>query len=87
MFCIVGLADIAMLSSNTHVHVDRACKQHSTSKAVTFPKKKELPWVGLEPTTLYTLDRALYRLSYLAYSYKHVDCIYLPIGKNRYIHF
>ena len=24
----------------------------------------ELPWVGLEPTTLYTLDRALYQLSY-----------------------
>ena len=37
-------------------------KQHSTPKAVTFPKKYmyELPWVGLEPTTLYTLDRALY---------------------------
>ena len=32
-------------------------KQHSTPKAVTFP---ELPRVGLEPTTLYTLDRALY---------------------------
>ena len=35
-------------------------KQHSTPKAVTFPKKNELPRVGLEPTTLYTLDRALY---------------------------
>ena len=33
-------------------------KQHSTPKAVTFPKKNELPRVGLEPTTLYTLDRA-----------------------------
>ena len=31
-------------------------KQHSTPKAVTFPKKNELPWVGLETTTLYTLD-------------------------------
>ena len=30
-------------------------KQHSTHKAVTFPKKNELPRVGLEPTTLYTL--------------------------------
>ena len=29
-------------------------KQHSTHKAVTFPKKNELPRVGLEPTTLYT---------------------------------
>ena len=26
--------------------------QHSTSKAVTFPKKNELPQVGLEPTIL-----------------------------------
>ena len=30
-------------------------KQHSTPKAVTFPRKNELPRVGLEPTTLYTL--------------------------------
>ena len=35
-------------------------KQNGTPKAVTFPKKNELPQVGLEPTTLYTLDRALY---------------------------
>ena len=28
-------------------------KQRSTPKAVTFPKKNELPQVGLEPTTLY----------------------------------
>ena len=28
-------------------------KQHNTPKAVTFPEKNEL---GLEPTTLYTLD-------------------------------
>ena len=34
-------------------------KQHSTPKAVTFSRKNELPRVGLEPTTLYTLDRAL----------------------------
>ena len=39
-------------------------KQHSTHKAVTFPRKNELPQVGLEPTTLYSLDRALYQLSY-----------------------
>ena len=35
----------------------RSNKQHSTPKAVTFPK---LPHVGLKPTTLYTPDRALY---------------------------
>ena len=40
-------------------------KQHSTPKAVTFPRKNELPRVGLEPTTLHTLDRALYQLSWL----------------------
>ena len=28
-------------------------KQHSTPKVVTFPKKNELPHVGLKPTTLY----------------------------------
>ena len=39
-------------------------KQHSTPKAVTFPRKNELPQVGLEPTTLHTLDRVLYQLSY-----------------------
>ena len=42
-------------------------KQHSTPKAVTFPRKNELPQVGLEPTTLYTLDRALYQLSMYMY--------------------
>ena len=35
----------------------KKAKKHSTPKAVTFPKKNELPRVGLEPTTLYTLDR------------------------------
>ena len=35
-------------------------KQQNTPKAVTFTKENELPRVGLEPTTPYTLDRALY---------------------------
>ena len=35
-------------------------KKHNTPKVVTFLKKNDLPRVGLEPTTLYTLDRALY---------------------------
>ena len=34
-------------------------KQHSTPKAVIFPKKNELSRVGLEPTTLTTLDRCI----------------------------
>ena len=33
-------------------------------KQSLFLEKNELPRVGLEPTTLYTLDRALYQLSY-----------------------
>ena len=41
---------------------NNTAKQHSTPKAVTFPEKNELPWVGLELTTLYTLDRALYHM-------------------------
>ena len=39
-------------------HTNNKAKQHSTPKAVTFPKKNELPRVGLEPTTLYTIDKA-----------------------------
>ena len=35
-------------------------KQHNTPKAVTFSKKNELPRVGLEPMTLYTLDMYMY---------------------------
>ena len=35
-------------------------KQHSTPKTVTFPRKNELPQVGLEPTTLYTPDMYMY---------------------------
>ena len=33
--------------------INDKAKQHSTHKVVTFPKKNELPRVGLEPTTLY----------------------------------
>ena len=52
--------------------------KHSTpnSKAVTFPKKNELPRVGLEPTTLYTLDRALYQLMYMY-------IVYVGVHKER----
>ena len=40
--------------------VKQTRQSNSTPKVVTFPKKNELPQVGLESTTLYTLDRALY---------------------------
>ena len=48
--------------------VIRTTKQHNTPKAVTFPEKNELPRVGFEPATLYTLDRAHYQLSHLGSS-------------------
>ena len=50
-------------------------KQHSTPKTVTFPKKNELPQVGLEPTTLHTLDRALYHRATYMYMFYRVICI------------
>ena len=40
-----------------HCQTNIKARQHSTPKAVTFPNKNELPRVGFEPTTLYTLDR------------------------------
>ena len=49
-------------------------KQHSTPKVVTFPQKNELPRVGLEPTTLYTLDRALYHMYILLLLYQLSIC-------------
>ena len=39
---------------------ERSKQGQTNNKAVTFLKKNELPRVGLEPTTLYTLDRVLY---------------------------
>ena len=38
----------------------KATQHTHTPKAVTFPKINQLPQVGLEPKTFYTLDRALY---------------------------
>ena len=63
-------------------------KQHSTPKAVTFPRKNELPQVGLEPTTLYTLDRALYQLSYrgssAGWAHVHVTLHYWFVSYTLY---
>ena len=50
--------------------INNKANQHSTPKAVTFPKKNESPRVGVEPTTLYTLDRALYHVLYTVYTCK-----------------
>ena len=36
---------------NKQGQTNNKAKQHSTPKAVAFPKKNELPQVGLEPTT------------------------------------
>ena len=51
-------------------------KLHSTPKAVTFPKKNELPRVGIEPTTFYTLDRTFCTV--------HVQCILLFLHVHIY---
>ena len=51
-------------------------KQHSTPKAVTFPKINELPRVGLEPTTLYTLDRAIHVHNICYYMYMYITTSY-----------
>ena len=51
-------------------------KQHGTPKAVTFPRKNELPRVGLEPTTLYTLDRTHVQYMYIVYTHVHPVCLY-----------
>ena len=72
-----SLRTVTFQASATHMHVaeqefrkDKICRNNThkakqrTPKAVTFPRKNELPQVGLEPTTPYTLDRALYQLSY-----------------------
>ena len=41
-------------SGNVRTCFNEKAKQHSTPKAVTFPKKNELPRVGLEPMTLHS---------------------------------
>ena len=38
--------------SNKQGQTNNKAKQHSTPKAVTFPKKNELPRVGLKATTI-----------------------------------
>ena len=60
-------------------------KQHSIPKAVTFSNKNELPRVGLEPTTLYTLDRAcigiLAILQVLHSPVNQVSFIVIPVSQ------
>ena len=41
--------------SSKQGQTNNKAKQHSTPKAVNFPKKNELPRVGLEPTRLYII--------------------------------
>ena len=53
-------------------------KQHSTPKAVTSPKKNELPRVGLEPTILHTLDN-MYMYMYIHDAVLHVHCMYMYV--------
>ena len=57
---------------NKQDQTNNKVKQHSTPKAVTFPKKNELPRVGLEPTTLYTPGRDMH-----VYIYMYIVCMYV----------
>ena len=41
-----------MEERSKHGQTNNKVKQHSTPKAVTFPKKNELPRVGFKPTIL-----------------------------------
>ena len=59
-------------------HTNNKAKQHSTPKAVTFPKN-ELPRVGLEPTTLYTLDMYIHTaVDTCCTCCKHTHAVYTP---------
>ena len=61
-------------------------KQHSTPKAVTFPKKNELPRVGLEPTTLYMYIH-VHVVTCITVMYMHVVTIQftaLPLHVHMY---
>ena len=64
--CVCSTHDIGMymfLMKDEKEERKKRAKQHSTPKAVIFPKKNKLPRVGLKPTTLYTLGRALYHVT------------------------
>ena len=54
-------------------------KQHSTPKAVTFPKKNELLRVGLEPTTLCTGLGLISTFIYAIYIYTYIVTIIAPV--------
>ena len=45
-----------MKKEASKVKTNNKARQHSTPKVFLFPKNNELPRVGFEPTTLYTLD-------------------------------
>ena len=52
-------------------NTNNKAKQLKTPKAVTFPKKNELPQVGLEPTTLYNIYivyMSIYMYIYMLYT-------------------
>ena len=64
---VMGLACpdscIYIASKKEASKVKQTTRQNNTAhprQSVTLLKKNELPRVGLEPTTLYTLDGALY---------------------------
>ena len=92
--------DSAAISLHTNVHVNERsrriskqghvhnkAKQPRTPKAVIISKKKEPPRLGIEPTTLYTLDRELYQLSYRGSLDSWAQILHLIVHLlNMYIH-
>ena len=61
--CIYMLMRDAKEERSKQGHTNNKAKI-DTPKAVTVPKNNVLPRVGFEPTTLRTLDRTVYQLSY-----------------------
>ena len=67
MYTSIHVFDERKKEANKVKQTNKA-KQHSTPKAVIFPKINELPRVGLEPTTLYTLYMYVLHTQYWPFS-------------------
>ena len=60
MFKTVELADTILLQDIHTCLRDEEGRKEEASKVMPHIQGSELPRVGFEPTTLYTLDRVLY---------------------------
>ena len=62
IYTCIHVRDMKKKEASKVKQTNNKAKQHSTHKAVTFPK------LGLEPTTLYTLHSTLYTLHSTLYT-------------------